>query len=88
MATPQEIAEAVRRSKREILADVRSGRVPGDVRTFSRLHDYVDANEYGGLCEPDGPFSLGPEAEVSVDFDAAGQVQDQVHQWLVAGGIR
>ena len=34
----------------EIVSDIKDGRVPCDVPTFAALHDYVDANEYGGLC--------------------------------------
>lgn len=36
--------------KAEILADMASGLVPKTVASFSELHDYVDANEYGGFC--------------------------------------
>lgn len=36
--------------KTEILADMASGLVPKTVASFSELHDYVDANEYGGFC--------------------------------------
>lgn len=25
--------------------------MPRTVKTFAELHDYVDANEYGGFCE-------------------------------------
>lgn len=37
----------------EIRADVRLGYVPESVSCFSELHDYVDANEYGGFCDDD-----------------------------------
>ena len=37
----------------EILQDMREGRIPTSVRTFSELHDYVDANEYGGTVADD-----------------------------------
>lgn len=43
--------ETIQRMKTEILDDVRSGSVPKDVKSFSELHDYVDANCYGGFCE-------------------------------------
>lgn len=35
----------------EILNDIRNGVVPDTVRSFSELHDYVDANGYGGAFE-------------------------------------
>lgn len=72
--------ERVERSKREILDDIAKGVVPSDVASFSELHDYVDANEYGGLCEEgatDGPVE---------EFIALGRiVQDEVDAWLKAG---
>ena len=34
-------------AKGEILKDVVNGHVPATCKTFSELHDYVDANEYG-----------------------------------------
>lgn len=37
--------------KSEILQDVKDGFVPSGVLSFSELHDYRDANCYGGLCE-------------------------------------
>jgi hypothetical protein len=41
----------------EIFEDVRLGKVPCQVSSFSELHYYVDANEYGG-------FSPSNDAEV------------------------
>lgn len=41
----------VTRMAEEILADIASGRVPATVSSFSELHDFADANEYGGWCE-------------------------------------
>lgn len=70
------ITEAVEQAKGEILDDMREGTVPTDVTTFSALHDYVDANVYGGLCDDDAAF----------DVDAANEVQSTVDRWLAAGG--
>jgi hypothetical protein len=84
-ATDQDVADAIARSKREILADIDTGRVPASVATFGDLHDYVDANEYGGLCDEGGAFDVGwSEDESSID-DRADEVQSAVHDWLVAG---
>lgn len=80
----QKIALAVARGKQEIAGDVAAGVVPATVATFSELHDYVDANEYGGLCDDgwleyaDGEWT--PETEAG-----ANAVQDALHHWLVAG---
>jgi len=91
----EEVAATVARAKLEILADIAAGRVPASVRTFSELHDYVDANEYGGLCEDDSTFTeryregeckpsdVGSMTEATMH--AANRVQDLVSEWLEAG---
>lgn len=75
--TPERIAAAIARGKREILADVRKGTVPHDVATFADLHDYVDANEYGGLCDDDAvnPVYIG------------NVIQNALAAWIEGGGI-
>src|SRR5438874_1072359 len=35
----------------DVTVDVKAGRVPITVRSFSQLHDYVDANGYGGAFD-------------------------------------
>lgn len=71
------------RMKREILADMASGRVPGTVTTFSELHDHVDANEYGGFCDDaNGPFGGFWSADWCTWFVNA--AQDEIHKWLQA----
>lgn len=45
--------ESIERMKQEIIEDIKAGRVPADCPSFSALHDYVDANCYGGFCEDD-----------------------------------
>src|ERR1700726_3754913 len=45
MVTSLEMAEKM---KAEIIEDIQSGVVPNTVADFSELHDYVDANCYGG----------------------------------------
>lgn len=68
---------AIKRAKTEILNDIETGRVPATVTRFAELHDHVDANEYGGLCERD------------VDIDSlvgfGNELQRQVDLWLRAG---
>jgi hypothetical protein len=68
----------VGRMKSDIVADITAGRMPAHVRTFSALHDHVDANEYGGLCDPDCPFDAGTQA----DADTINAAQDEVDSWL------
>jgi hypothetical protein len=45
------VIQSTERIKAEILADVKSGKVSGNVTNFTELHDYVDANTYGGFCD-------------------------------------
>lgn len=78
--TPSRIESAIARGKREILSDIASGRVPSTIDRFADLHDYVDANEYGGLCDED-VFPLLDDN----DFDVANRVQNALDSWLVAG---
>jgi hypothetical protein len=75
-------ARAIARGKREILEDIKSGRVPSAVRTFSELHDYVDANEYGGLTDSPNLFEgVSRHAELA----AMNRVQDALEAWLSTG---
>lgn len=62
------------RMKAEISKDVATGRVPQSVASFGDLHDHVDANEYGGLCEDSdstGPKGLDRLAQLFPDPEGA-----------------
>ncbi len=74
-----ELRQVVERAKTEILADVASGIVPSTCASFSELHDYVDANGYGGAFER--PFDNN-----ETDFWNA--VQDTVDRWIKQGGLK
>lgn len=54
------------------------GKVPRTVRSFARLHDFIDANELGGLCTPACPLEAGSDADVII-INAA---QALVDNWL------
>ena len=79
-------AECVKRIKREIREDMASGLIPPTVASFGGLHDYIDANEYGGFCDDlgyDGFHSISdqfPSWEAFVNF--ANAVHDEVDAWL------
>ena len=93
------IEYAIERSKAEILEDMAHGPVPVTVASFSELHDYVDANEYGGLCE-DGFWTLPEDATdkeiadndgfylIGKHLDLANAVQDAVNLWITSGDAR
>ncbi len=68
----------IQRMKEEIIQDMAEGRVPKTVRSFSELHDHVDANEYGGFCEDGFNFSAANGAKV----DLVAECQDAVDRWL------
>jgi hypothetical protein len=63
--------EILNRMKAEIIADMSSGVVPNNVRSFSELHDYVDANCYGGFCD-----------KLDVDVDMLNSLQCEIDHWL------
>jgi len=73
--TREDVATAVEEVKAEILADIAKGIQPADVPDFSTLHDYVDANEYGGFCDED--------RRAHWDTDALAMMQDVVNKWLM-----
>jgi hypothetical protein len=50
-----ELTARLEHAKREVLADVAAGTVPATAASFSELHDYVDANGYGGAFDDDAP---------------------------------
>lgn len=92
MTTSAQMAE---RMKAEILGDVRNGIIPKTVAGYSDLHDYVDANCYGGtetlLDELDQGVPETDEARQAV-WDALYNVMkpamDIVDAWIKDGGIR
>ena len=57
------------RAWREIGEDIRKGVVPANVRSFGDLHNYVDANEYGGFTEDDCPLSIEEMGQVQEALD-------------------
>ena len=74
-----ELHQVVERAKTEILADIASGTVPNTCSSFSELHDYTDANGYGGAFER--PFD-------NDETDFWNAVQTAVDRWIKQGGLR
>lgn len=77
--------ELVETMKREILEDIEAGLMPDYVASFSKLHDYVDANCYGGLCNDEVYVWMLNDhfGGVHQDFiDFINQAQCEVDEWL------
>ncbi len=78
------IAETIARAKQEIIEDVNAGYVPFDVKSFAQLHDFRDANYYGGAFE-------SPWDEVdtcSDDFiNYWNAVQNALDAWIKSGEL-
>ncbi len=84
-----DIKETIERMKNEILADMASGIVSVSCCSFAELHNYVDANCYGGFCDDDylkklwafdGAFSDdGCPAEV---YEYINNAQLAIDAWL------
>lgn len=91
MVTSEEIAD---RAKREILDDVAAGVVPATVADFSELHQYVDANCYGGTealldkAHGECPDTDDGHAEAWNSFcTLVNPAFDAVDAWIKSGGI-
>lgn len=72
----------IARAKREILEDVKEGVMPATVGDFAELHDYTDANRYGGAFE----FEVDAASQEQADYWNA--VQDTVSGWIRRGGLK
>jgi hypothetical protein len=83
------LAAVVEQAKDEIVEDVRAGRVPVDVETFADLHDHVDANCYGGLCdEGDTTGRFGWNDDGTPNCDEANALDNALDEWIRSGGLR
>jgi hypothetical protein len=90
------LEDSIKRIKQEVIDDVKAGRVPADCPSFSALHDYVDANCYGGFCEDDELQALidhfggrDKNEGMPVDLmDYLNAAQTAVDLWIKEGGIQ
>ena len=74
----------IEQGKAEILEDIRNGVVPAGVKGFEKLHDFVDANEYGGLTE-DGFAEQFLNRNEWLAFCST--VQSKLGVWLAEGRV-
>lgn len=92
---PVTLEKTISRIKREIIADVLAGYVPVDCASFSSLHDYRDANTYGGLCDDEVFNSMiehfgGRDKNEGMPDGFANYItlaQQGVNTWLQDGGL-
>lgn len=80
---PSFLSIVVAKVKMEILADMEARVVPKTVTGFSQLHNYVDANMYGGACEWEDFEACDDEHIAFLDC-----VQTVVDRWLASGHVR
>ena len=88
--------ETIERMKQEIIKDIQAGRVRADCPSFSALHDYVDANCYGGFCDDEVMQALtnyfaGPDENEGMS-DALiaylNDAQNSIDRWIKDGNIQ
>lgn len=80
---------AVQVAKQQIIADVKAGTVPATVDSFAAMHDYVDANYYGGAFDwPVVASETDDEEYVSAHAAFWDEVQSQLHKWIASGDMR
>lgn len=87
------LAEAM---KQGILDDMRNGIVPYSTWSFSALHNFVDANCYGGLCDDaviEGliAFFGGRDDDGVMPYlmpEYINDAQNEVDCWLKSGRMR
>ncbi len=71
------------RAKAEIIADLEAGTIPASCASFGDLHNYVDANGYGGAFEESNPDIWEPS-----EMEFWNEIQDTLNAWIVAGALR
>ena len=94
--TAPTLDESIERMKQEIIEDIHAGRVPADCPSFSALHDYVDANCYGGFCEDDVMQALTEHFSVLEDNEGMpdslisylNEAQYSIDRWIKEGNIQ
>ena len=72
----------IEKVKREILKDVDNGEFPRTVKSFSELHDYVDANEYLILVH-----NMTGKKSLLDNLNLFNQVSIEVDSWIRSGAL-
>lgn len=79
VAKDQLLFQVTEQAKHEVRREVEAGRIPNTVTSFSDLHDYCDANGFGGAFD-------GVHDAADTDFWNA--VQGAVDLWIKAGALK
>lgn len=81
--------------KSEIESDIETGVIAGPVNSFSDLHDFVDANEYGGFCDDAKNQRLFEHFGVKNDeeypqpyIEFINDCQNAIDAWIKDGAIQ
>lgn len=91
------LEEVVKQIKDEINADVVNKLVPIDIESFGELHDFVDANCYGGFCDDNGiteeliELHGGRNEHEGMPqpvLDFINAAQKDIDQWIKDDGVR
>lgn len=69
--------EIVEKAKKEIIEDIQKGVIPSSISSFGELHEYVDANCYGGICDDDYIMLCNDD-----DIDTINDIQTTLSRWL------
>lgn len=91
----KQLETTITQMKEEILHDVRAGHVPRNCASFGELHDYRDANCYGGFCDDDVADELieqfgGRDADEGMPdgmINFMNAAQGAIDQWIKEGGL-
>lgn len=75
------LEKTIMRMKYEILQDISDGKIPADIMHFRDLHDYVDANEYGGFFLDDANNVIH-SLPADQRCDVINHCQDVIDFWL------
>lgn len=82
------LEQIIARMKSEILVDITNGTIPETCASFGELHDYVDANCYGGFCNDEFSDKWGmpsDEGYPNALIELADNAQNAIDAWLNAG---
>lgn len=87
------VEESIQRMKVEILSHILRKIIPDTVQCFADLHDYVDANEFGGFCDDELADAMvihyggrdTHEGMPEAMLEHINAAQDAITEWIESG---